>query len=142
MPHKGGPEALNDVVADRVDFYAGGSSSVLPMIMAKKAIPLAVTTPTRSRAFPDVPTTIELGFANSDYSFWSGLLAPAKTPAPIVQRLAADMAKVLSDPVVSSTLLKMGCEPVSMTQAEFNATIQREMDAVIALVKAAALKFD
>jgi tripartite-type tricarboxylate transporter receptor subunit TctC len=142
VPHKGGPEALNDVVADRVDFYAGGSSSVLPMIMAKKALPLAVTTPVRSRAFPDLPTTVELGFANSDYSFWSGLLAPAKTPAPIVQRLAAEMNKVLADPAVSSALLKLGCEPVSMSQAEFNATIQREMDSVIALVKAASLKFD
>jgi tripartite-type tricarboxylate transporter receptor subunit TctC len=141
VPHKGGPEAMADVVAGRVDFYASGSSSALPMIVARKVIPLAVTTPVRSRVFPDVPTTIELGFKDSDYSFWSGLLAPAKTPAPIVQRLHAEMAKILSDPAVSAALLKVGCEPVSMTQAEFNATIQREIDIFLGIVKAAGLKF-
>jgi tripartite-type tricarboxylate transporter receptor subunit TctC len=141
VPHKGGPEAMTDVVAGRVDFYAGGSSSALPMIMAKKVIPLAVTTPVRSRAFPDVPTTIELGFKDSDYSFWSGLLAPAKTPAPIIQRLSAEMTKILSDPATVAALFKVGSEMVNMTQAEFNSTIQREMDTFLAIVKAAGLKF-
>jgi len=142
VPHKGGPEAMNDVVAGRVDFYAGGSSSVLPMILAKKAVPLAVTTPVRSKTFPDVPTTIELGFANSDYSFWSGVLAPARTPAPIIQRVAAEVTKILADPAVSGALYKVGCETVTMNQAEFNATIQREMDTFLALVKSAGLKFN
>jgi len=141
VPHKGGPEAMTDVLAGRVDFYAGGSSSVLPMILAKKVIPLAVTTPERSRAFPDVPTTIELGFANSNYSFWSGLLAPAKTPAPIVARLHAEMTKVLTDPAMVNALFKVGCETVNQSQAEFNSTIQREMDTFLNIVKAAGLKF-
>lgn len=141
VPHKGGPEAMSDVVAGRVDFYAGGSTSALPMITAGRVIPLAVTTPTRSRAFPNVPTTIELGFANSDYSFWSGLLAPAKTPPAIVNRLSTEMTRILNDPAIAAALLKVGCEPVSMTQAEFNATIQREMDTFLEIVKTAGLKF-
>jgi len=142
VPHKGGPEAMSDVVAGRVDFYASGSTSALSMINAGRVIPLAVTTPIRSRAFPNVPTTIELGFANSDYSFWSGLLAPAKTPPAIVNRLSNEMTRILSDPAISAALLKVGCEPVSMTQAEFNATIQREMDTFLEIVKAAGLKFE
>jgi tripartite-type tricarboxylate transporter receptor subunit TctC len=141
VPHKGGPEAMTDVVAGRVDFYAGGSSSALPMITARKVIPLAVTTPTRSRAFPDVPTTIELGFKDSDYSFWSGLLAPAKTPAPIIQRLSAEMTKILNDPATVAALFKVGSETVNMNQAEFNSTIQREMDTFLSIVKTAGLKF-
>lgn len=141
VPHKGGPEAMSDVVAGRVDFYAGGSSSALPMITAKRVIPLAVTTPTRSRAFPDVPTTIELGFKESDYSFWSGMLAPAKTPAPIIQRLSAEMTKILTDPATVAAMFKVGLETVNMTQAEFNSTIQREMDTFLSIVKTAGLKF-
>lgn len=141
VPHKGGPEAMTDVVAGRVDFYAGGSSSALPMITARKVIPLAVTTPTRSRAFPDVPTTIELGFKESDYSFWSGMLAPAKTPAPIIQRLSTEMTKILNDPATVAAMFKVGLETVNMTQAEFNSTIQREMDTFLSIVKTAGLKF-
>lgn len=141
VPHKGGPEAMTDVVAGRVDFYAGGSSSALPMITARKVIPLAVTTPIRSRAFPDVPTTIELGFKDSDYSFWSGMLAPAKTPAPIIQRLSTEMTKILNDPATVAAMFKVGLETVNMTQAEFNSTIQREMDTFLSIVKTAGLKF-
>ena len=87
VPFRGGPEATMEVVADRVDFACMGTSSSMSLIESGKLVALAVSTPQRSRALPNVPTTIEAGFLDSDYTFWNGLLAPAKTPREIINKL-------------------------------------------------------
>ena len=86
VPYKGGPEALTDVATGRVDFMCSGVTSALPFIVGGRLVPLAVSTRQRSSLLPDVPTTIEAGYPDSDYSFWNGLLVPAKTPRAIVNR--------------------------------------------------------
>lgn len=83
----GGPAALTEVMTGRVDFCFIGISSAIPFITDHRLLPLAVSLRKRSPTLPNVPTTIELGFADSDYTFWNGMLAPAKTPTPIIDRL-------------------------------------------------------
>jgi tripartite-type tricarboxylate transporter receptor subunit TctC len=142
VPFKGGPEALTDVATGRVDFMSIGVSSGLPFIKSGRLIPLAVSTTKRSAALPDVPTTIESGFPDSDYTFWLGMLAPAKTPRAIVDRLHAEMQKVLQQPAVIEKFRPQGIEPMPLKPREIDAMIAQEIENNLAIVKAAGLKFN
>ncbi|HEX6006882.1 MAG TPA: tripartite tricarboxylate transporter substrate-binding protein, partial [Burkholderiales bacterium] len=142
VPYKGGPEALTDVMTGRVDFMSTGIGSGLSFIRSGKLIPLGVSTVKRSSALPDVPTTIEAGYPNSDFSFWNGLLVPAKTPRSIVTRLHAETQKVLRSPAVVDKFKPLAMEPMPLTPAEFDALIKKEIENNIALAKAVGLKFN
>ena len=142
VPFRGGPEALTEVMTGRVDFTSMGMSAALPLINDGKVIPLAVSTPTRSRTLPNVPTTIEAGLPDSDYVYWMGLFAPAKTPPAIVERLRAETEKALKNPNVVEKFAAQGIEPMALTSAEFDALIRKEILTNIALVKAAGLRFN
>jgi len=141
VPFKSGPEATTAVMTGRVDFCCMGISSALSFINEKKVVPLAVSTPKRSSALPDIPTTLEAGYKDSDYSFWMGILAPAKVPRPIVERLREATLKALEEPMVQKRFKPQGIEPMPLTIDEFNALIRREIQANKELVKAAGLKF-
>jgi tripartite-type tricarboxylate transporter receptor subunit TctC len=91
---------------------------------------------------PNVPTTIELGFQDSDYTFWNGMLAPAMTPRPVVERLYTETQKVLALPAVQAKLTVQGVEQMPLTPEEFDAMIKKEIAANIALAKAAGLAFE
>jgi tripartite-type tricarboxylate transporter receptor subunit TctC len=142
VPFRGGPEAITEVMTGRVDFACMGISSAFPFIRDGKLLPLAVSTPKRSSALPNVPTTLELGYANSDYSFWLGMLVPAKTPPAIIERLRAETQKALATPAVQEKFKPQGIEPMPLSPAEFDALIKKEIAANIELVKAAGLKFN
>jgi tripartite-type tricarboxylate transporter receptor subunit TctC len=142
VPFRGGPEALTEVMTGRVDFTSMGMSSALPLIKDGKLIALAVSTPTRSKTLPDVPTTIEAGLPDSDYVFWMGMFAPAKTPTAIVERLRSETGKALKNPNVLEKFAAQGIEPMPMTPAQFDALIKKEIANNIGLVKAAGLKFN
>jgi tripartite-type tricarboxylate transporter receptor subunit TctC len=142
VPFRGGPEALTEVMTGRIDFMCVGTSSGLPFVRDGRLLALAVTTQQRSAALPDVPTTLELGFADSDYTFWNGFLAPAQTPKPIVARLHAEITKILALPVVQERLKPQGIEPMPLSPAEFDALMRREIASNLALAKAAGLKFN
>jgi tripartite-type tricarboxylate transporter receptor subunit TctC len=142
VPFRGGPEALTEVMTGRVDFTCMGMSSALGFIRDGKLIPLAVSTPKRSRALPDVPTTIEAGLADSDYNYWMGMFVPAKTPRDIIDRLHEETKKVLRLPAVLEKFAPQGIEPMELTPAEFDTLIRKEIASNIALVKAAGLKFN
>ena len=86
---------------------------------------------------PNVPTTIELGIPNSDYTFWVGVLAPAKTPKSIIDRLNAEIAKLMKDPEVMERYSKLGAEPMVMKPEQFDQFIRQETEAAGALVRAA-----
>jgi tripartite-type tricarboxylate transporter receptor subunit TctC len=142
VPFRGGPEALTEVMTGRVDFTCMGMSAALPFINDGKLVPLAVSSPKRSSALPNVPTTLEAGLADSDYTYWMGLLVPANTPKPIIDRLHQEVQKALALPAVMEKFTQQGIEPLPMTPAEFDALIKKEIDSNIALVKAAGLKFN
>ena len=142
VPFRGGPEALTEVMTGRVDFTCMGISAALPLIRDKKLVALAVSTPKRSSALPEVPTTLELGLKDSDYVYWMGMFLPAKTPAAIVEKLRAETAKALQNPNVVEKFKGQGIEPMPLSPVEFDALIKREIQANIELVKAAGLKFN
>lgn len=141
VPFRGGPEATMEVVAGRVDYACMGMSSVLGLVQDRKVVPLAVCTPDRSTALPNVPTTLESGYPNSDYIFWNGLFVPARTPKDIIDRLYAETKKVLALPAVQEKFKPQGIEPMNLTPEQFDALIRKEVEVNLAFVKAAGLKF-
>lgn len=142
VPFSGGPAALTEVMTGRVDFCFIGISSAMPFIADGRLLPLAVGTLKRSPALPNVPTTVELGFADSDYTFWNGMLAPAKTPRPIVERLNAEIGKALALPAVQKKLAAQGVGLMPLSPQQFDAMIAKEIVSNIKLVKAAGLTFN
>lgn len=140
VPFKGGAEALTEVIAGRVDYYFCPIATALPFIQDGKLLALAVSSPKRAAALPDVPTTLEAGFANSDYTFWIGMFAPAKTPPEIVAKLNAAMAKAVEAPEVKSKLTTLGVETSAMSPAEFGAQVKRELGGYAEFAKAAGMK--
>lgn len=142
IPLKGGPEALTEVVTGRVDFMSIGIASGLPFIRDGRLLALGVSTVKRSTALPDVPTTLEGGYVDSDYTFWNGMLAPAKTPRPIIDRLHQEVQKVLALPAVRDRFALQGIEPMPLSPVEIDALIRKEIVSNIAIAKAAKLKFD
>jgi tripartite-type tricarboxylate transporter receptor subunit TctC len=140
IPHKGTPEALNDVIAGRVEYYFCPITAALAQVKGGKVQALAVSTPKRSAMLPDVPTTVESGFPKSEYVLWVGMWLPAKTPQPIVQKLHAATVKVLDDPDVKERLAKLGAEPMPMSMPEFEAFMRSEVDDAMRIAKAAGIK--
>ena len=140
VPFSGGPAALTEVMSGRVDFCFIGISSAMAFIADGRLLPLAVSTRKRSPALPNVPTTIELGYPDSDYSFWNGMLVPAKTPRPIIERLHAEVQKALALPAVQTKLAPQGVEPMPLAPQEFDALIAKEIVSNIDLARAAGLK--
>ncbi len=140
VPFKGAPEALREIVAGRIDFY------FVPLLPAKGLIEegqlaaLAVSSSRRATALPDVPTTVEAGFPNSEFNFWVGVLMASKTPAPIVERLHNEIKAALANPAVKERLTRLGADPMPLTSREFDALIQKEIISNIDLVKAANIK--
>jgi tripartite-type tricarboxylate transporter receptor subunit TctC len=94
----------------------------------------------RASTLPDVPTTVEAGYPNSEYNFWAGIFLPAKTPADVRARFYAEIAKALQTPAVREKLAGLGADPMALTSAEFDALVKREIETNTELVKAAGIK--
>jgi tripartite-type tricarboxylate transporter receptor subunit TctC len=142
VPFRGGPEALTEVMTGRVDFVFIGISSGLPFIKSGQLQALAVSSAKRSPSLADIPTTIEEGYQNSDYNYWTGLLVPSKTPRPIVDTLHAEVTKSLAIAETQTKLAAQGVEPNPMTPTEMDAMNKREIDLNLKIAKEAGLKFN
>lgn len=142
VPFRGGPEQLTEVMSGRVDFCLIGTSSGLPFVRNGQLQALAVSSVKRSPALPDIPTTLEASYKDSDFNYWNGMLAPAKTPRPIIDRLHAEVTKALALPDVQAKLISQGVEPAPLSPTEMDAMIKREIDLNIKIAKAAGLKFN
>lgn len=127
VPFKGAPEALTEVIAGRVDMYYSPLLAALPFIRGGKLVALAVSSKKRVSALPDVPTTLEAGYANSNYNFWIGVFAPAKTPRAIVDRMNVEIAKALEDAGLQKRLENIGVQPMSMSVEQFNEFVREEL---------------
>lgn len=140
VPFKGGAEALSEVIAGRVDYYFCPIATALPFIKDGKLLALAVSSKTRAAALPDVPTTLEAGYANSDYTFWIGVFAPAKTPKPIVDTLNAALVKSVKTPSIVAKLDAIGIQTATLTPAQFTAQVDGELTTYAAFAKSAGMK--
>ncbi|HET9471228.1 MAG TPA: tripartite tricarboxylate transporter substrate binding protein [Usitatibacter sp.] len=126
VPFRGTPEALTETATGRLDFFFAPLASALPFIQEGRVKALAVGTPRRSPLLPDVPTTAEAGFKGSEYTFWVAMLAPAGTPRSIVDRMNAELVKILATPDMRQKLAALGAEPMPMTPAAFDAFLRDE----------------
>jgi len=100
-------------------------------------VPLAVSGTRRSAALPDVPTSVELGFAASDYNFWLGLFAPAGTPPELVNRLNKAVQTALANPAIAARLKSLAIDPADMSREEFADYIRKEIVSFASLAKKA-----
>jgi len=139
IPFKGSAEAVTEVLAGRVDYYFSPIAPVIGQIKEGQLLALAVGSPKRASALPDVPTTTEGGVPGSEFNFWIGMMAPAKTPRDIVNRLHDEVLKALASPEVKERFLKLGADAWTMKPEEFDAYIKTEIQANAKLVKAAGL---
>jgi tripartite-type tricarboxylate transporter receptor subunit TctC len=103
-------------------------------------VALAVGSPKRTSIYPDLPTTVEAGYPNSDYNFWVGALVSSKTPREIAQRLNREFNAALALPDVQARIRELGVEPFNLSLDEFEALIKKELEENAQLVKTAGIK--
>ena len=134
VPMKGAPDALTEVLGGRADMYFALTFQVTNYVKEGKLVALAMGSPKRSALLPDVPTTVEAGYPDSDYNFWVGALVSSRTPKYIVDRLHKEITAAVNDPDVRAQFLKLGADPLTMSQKEFEAMIRSEFEANARLV--------
>ncbi|CAN5474989.1 tripartite tricarboxylate transporter substrate binding protein [soil metagenome] len=139
VPFKGTPEALNEVLAGRVDYYFCPVNVCVPMIREKRLLALAMGSSKRSAALPDLPTTVELGVPNSDYNFWVGLFMPSGTPREILDKLYRETARAIESPELRQAMAQLGAEPNLIEPDAYNRQLKQEIVDNAALVKAAGI---
>ena len=135
IPFRGPVEAFTEVMTGRVDFYYLPLAPALPHIRDGKVVALAVSTPKRSPALPNVPTVAEAGYPAAEYLFWGGLAVPAKTPRAIIDKLHAESDKALAVPAVQEKLKQLGVEPMPMTVDQFGKFYRDDVAAIVKLAK-------
>ncbi|MSQ57134.1 MAG: tripartite tricarboxylate transporter substrate binding protein [Limnohabitans sp.] len=138
VPFKGTPETIVETSSGRVDFMFTPVLSSISSIKDNRMRALAVSTAKRSNALPDVPTVGEAAIAGFLFDFWIGLLAPAKTPRAIVNKLNAEVTKILSQPDVKERMTKLGAESMPMKPEQFDAYIKEEFIVLNKVMKSAA----
>jgi tripartite-type tricarboxylate transporter receptor subunit TctC len=140
IPFRGAPEALTEVLAERVDFFYTPILPALSLLREGNLKALATSSSQRAQALPDVPTTLEAGLPNADFNFWIGMFVPAKTPREVVEKLYQETRRAAQTEAAQEKLRALGGEPMAMSPAEFDALIRREQDANAALARAAGIK--
>jgi tripartite-type tricarboxylate transporter receptor subunit TctC len=139
VTYKGPTEGAIDVMSGRVDLLSASLSSVAPNVQAGRMKALAVMSPQRWSGMPNVPTMIEAGYKDFQVVGWNGLFAPAGTPAPIVNRLNAELNKLLLLPDVKKQFDTLGFEVVHLTPAQFTAFLADDIARFEGISKAAGI---
>jgi tripartite-type tricarboxylate transporter receptor subunit TctC len=142
IPYKGGAPAMAALLGGEVQMVFATAATAIPQIKAGKIRGLAVTTATRAGMLPDLPTIAEAALPGYEANNWYGLLAPAKTPRPIIDRLNAETVKILGSSSVRDLYFMQGLEPTPTTPEVFGAYIKSEIVKWSKLVKAAGVKPD
>jgi tripartite-type tricarboxylate transporter receptor subunit TctC len=140
IPFKGGSLATAAVMSGEVDFAFANMTDGLPQVEAGTVRGLAVTSLGRSPYFPDLPSVHETVVPNFIAESWNGVMAPAKTPEPIIRKLSEVFIKMADDPEVKETMRRAGANTVKTTPAQFRAQIEQEMEQWKPLIKEIAEK--
>jgi len=142
VPYKGGAPATVDLLAGQVHVFCPGLPPVLPHIKSGKLRALAITMPKRTQYLPDVATAGEQGHPKLDVNSWVGLLAPAKTPPAIIDRLHAEIARIMNTPEMKAHVINNGADPMTLGPAEFGAFLKAESSKWGQVAKASNLRID
>lgn len=140
VPFKGSSPALVALMSGEVDFGTMAVPGAIPIVQAKRVRPLAVLSKVRVPALPDVPTAIEAGVEDFVVSIWYGILAPARTPRPIIDRLNAEIHKALASSDLKGRLAKSGVDPMASTPEQFASHIRSETVRYAQIIKDAGIK--
>jgi tripartite-type tricarboxylate transporter receptor subunit TctC len=128
VPYRGSAPALMDAIAGQVQFVTDTVNSALPLIREGKLRALAVTSPKRLGLLPDVPTIAETLIPGFEAGAWQGIMVPARTPRPIIDRLNAVAMEALADPGVLAKLAEQGTEPLGSTPDEYGRILRAETE--------------
>jgi tripartite-type tricarboxylate transporter receptor subunit TctC len=140
IPYKGGGQAMTDALGGNVPLVYTAVAGAMTHVKAGRLVPIAVSSARRTPALPDVPTFIESGVPGFESSSWVAILAPAKTPRAIVERLNRDLNAVLSDPVVVEKLATLGIVATPGTPQQLGEQIRTDLAKYGRVVKAAGIK--
>ena len=142
VPYKGASAALNDVMGGQVQMTIDVAVSAVPQVKAGKLRALAITSAKRSSLLPDLPTIAESGVPGYEFSAWYVMLAPAKTPAAIVDKVSAEAKRIAGLPEVRERLNALGAEPASGSPAEVGALLKSEMERWAKVIKEQNIKVE
>ena len=140
VPYKGVPAALGDTIAGRMHYTVGSPVSTLHHVKDGRLRLLAVTTPKRAPALPEVPTVAESGVPGYEFTGWMGLLAPAATPRAVIARLHAEAARIVHLPDVKARFVIDAADPVGGTPEAFAAFIKQEIAKWGGIIREAGIK--
>ena len=140
VPYRGSGPAVVDLIAGRITMMFDATPSLLPHITAGRLRPLAAASPQRHRLLPDVPTFAELGYPGMDIALWYGIAAPGGTPTAVVQRLNAELVKILDMPDIRKSLTAQGADVAGGSAEAFGAFMRNEQARWGAVVKQAGIK--
>ncbi len=140
VPYKGIPEAMTGVVSGAVQFNFSPVVNILPLSRDGKLVALAASTGKRSAVLPEVPTVAEAGVSGYVFDPWFGLLAPAKTPKPLLSKLSGEVARIVGLPDVKERLLSLGADPAPTSPEGFDAYIRGEVAKFQKIVQEAGIK--
>jgi len=140
VPYKGSAEAVGDLVGKRIDLLFGGIPPSLPFIAAGQVRPIAVTSERRSDKLPEVPSFAESGFAGYKVAFWAGLMAPAGTPASVIDKLNETISEIVKSPDVTARFEKIGVEPLNLGPAQFRDRLREDRHRWASVIEESGLK--
>ncbi len=140
IPFKGTPETIVETSTGRTDFMFTPVLASLPAIRENRLRAIAVSTAKRSSALPNVPTVAEAGLPGFVFDFWIGLLAPSKTPKPVLAKLNAEVLRIVNLPEVKERMATLGAEPMPMSPEQFDAYIKDEYNTLGAVMRSAPKK--
>jgi len=140
IPYKGTPEAINDTMSGRVQFFFSPITAAVPLVKAGKITALAVSTLNRSPVLPDVATVAESGVPGFEFNLWIGVLAPAQIPKALKESMAAEFARVLALPDVKERMQGLGAVPHALATDKFDAFIRAEVEKLAAVIKASGAR--
>jgi tripartite-type tricarboxylate transporter receptor subunit TctC len=142
IPYKGSAPALTDLAAGRIQLMIDGGNVVQPFLKDGRARALMITGEKRSPALPEVPTAREAGMPDLVIYGWQGVLAPTGTPAPILERLSAEIGKALAQPELAARLSAQGTEPAYQNAAEFRTFIGGEQARWAEVIRSANIRIE
>jgi len=140
VPHKASGEARSSVLGGHVQMMFDAITTMAETARSGQVRILGTTGLTRSPLMPDVPTVSEAGVSGYEATIWLGIMAPVNTPKPVVDKLNAEIVKIINRPDLKATWEKQGAVPMTMTPAEFDAYLRKDIDKWAAVVKASGLK--
>lgn len=140
VPYRGSSQSITDLIAGQLDFMIDPVTTTMPFIQAGRLRPLAVSTQQRLAALPEVPTIAESGYAGYDVGVWNGVAVLAGTPRPVIERLAAESARILATAEIRKRVREAGAEVFPGTPAEARAFVEAEQAKYAQAIRAAGIK--